>query len=229
MRKSFMNNFRWLVTLLAGLVIAVPVTALRAAGAGANLDVQVMDIATGAALSHTAVCLGTAAAGSQFGSLVTDERGMVRFRSVPPSPLQVTVSRPGYQAERRELEPVFEDRMLVLKLASGWRKGPACTRVSGVADSVNRLKITGLDLGVTAQKPAALQVRTQVQGDAGQIRVSSSPDFSDASWQPYKASVNYSPGSARQLYVQVRRYTKIQGATLQSLSPVATVRLREAR
>lgn len=229
MRKYFMSKYRWLATFMTSIWLAAPLTALWAAGTGANLDVQVMDSSTGAALSQTAVCLGTAAAASQLGSRVTDERGLVRFRSVPSSPLQVTVSRPGYQAEKRALEPLFDDRMLVLKLTSGWDKGPACTGVSATADSDNGLKITRLDLAVTAQKSAAVQIRTQVQGDAGQIRVSSLPDFSDTGWQPYKTAINYTPGSARQLYVQVRRYTEIQGATLQSLSPVATVRLAETR
>ncbi len=222
-----MNKNGYLVALLAGFLIAMPQAGVRAAGQGASLDIQVMDVATGEALSGAAVCLGTAAAGSQFGSLVTNERGVARFRSVPASPLQVTVSRPGYQAERRELGPLFEPRMLVLKLESGWRKEPVCAGLSASTEATGRLKITGLD--AAALMPGAVQVRTQVQGDAGQIRVSASPDFFGASWQPYETSVNYPLGHARQLYVQVRRYTEIDGATLQSVSPVATVRVSEAK
>ena len=198
---------------------------LPLAGQAANLDIQVMDASSGTILRNAAVCLGTAADAAQFGSRATDDRGVVRFHAVPGSPLRVTAAQPGYQAEQRDLEPVYQDRMLVMKLRSGWQKGPSCTSPAVASQSANNVKITAIDLDAVADQPGLYQIRTRVQGDAGQIRISDSKDFSGASWQPYKPSVDYSPGYARQLYVQVRRYTKIDGASLQSVSPVATVKL----
>jgi hypothetical protein len=224
MKTIFIQKKHTLIVLLAGILI-MPMSIVHAAGQNGNLDIQVLET-SGANLSGAAVCLGTAANSSQFGSLVTDERGIVRFRSVPNSPLRVTVSRPGYQAETREMDPLFEDRMLVMKLATGWQKGPTCTvSATTAAESNNNLMITRLDLVASAGKQGVVQVTTRVRGGAGQMRISESANFSGASWQPYKPSVSYSMGNGQQLYVQVRRYVKANGATLQALSPVAIARV----
>ena len=225
MKTIFIHKKQTLVVLLAGILMA-PLAMARAAGQGGNLDIQVLET-NGANLSGVAVCIGTAADTAQFGSLVTDERGIVQFRSVPKSPLQVTVSRPGYQAETRTMDPLYEDRMLVMKLASGWQKGPTCSiSTSAADDTVSNLMITQLDLVASAAKRGVVQVTTHVRGDAKQMRISESANFAGASWQPYKTSVGYSLGRGQQLYVQVRRYVKANGATLQSLSPVATAQVK---
>lgn len=216
----------FLMLVLSGAFFGISQPIVQAAGQGNTLDVQVLDSTTGKALSDVAVCLGTAANSAQFGSIATDERGAANFTSVPKSPLQLTVSRPGYLAKLHQLEPLTNDRVLVLKLVGGWQKGPVC-KLSAVAgnDSTNELVITGLDLDLSDAARGTVRVETRVRGEAGQVRVSESADFDNASWQVYRPSVDFqlSKGEGRKrLYVQVRRYAKMNGAFMQSLSPVVS-------
>ncbi len=213
------------VLLLASLPAAVIQAAVQQDGA---LAIQVVDQRSGKALDGVAVCLGTAADISQFGAQATDDRGRVRFASVPHSLLQVTASKSGYQAEQVGLDPVTSSRSLVLKLASGWRNGPRCKVTTTGQENTSTLSIASVNVSPLTGRAGVVRVRTNVRGEAGQIRVSESADFVRAKWRPYQPVVDFqlSPGNGgKQLYVQVRRVAKMNGATLQSLSPVVSARL----
>jgi hypothetical protein len=62
-----------------------------------------------------------------------------------------------------------------------------------------------------------------VSGSPNQFRASEDPDISAASWQTYSADPVFvlSPdGGMKTVYFQVRRYSTINGADIQTLSPV---------
>jgi len=211
------------------LLVSLPAVASQAAAQqDSSLAIQVVDQRTGKALDGVAVCLGTAADVAQFGALATDNRGRVRFSSVPRSLLQVTASKSGYQAEQLGLDPVTNSRSLVLKLAAGWRNGPRCRVTTTEREKTAALTIASVNVSPLTGQAGVVRVRTDVRGQAGQIRVSESADFPNAKWRPYQPVVDFhlNPGKGRkQLYVQVRRIAKMNGATLQSLSPVVSARL----
>lgn len=229
MMKKPKQNSRAVVAMLALLASGPGVQRVQAASpAGDYLDVQVMDRASGRVLSDVSVCLGTAADTKQFGGLKTDDRGMVRFQSVPRSPLQVTVSKPGYQGQLRRLAPQADSRSVIMKLAAGWRAGPRCALQARPASGNKALSISSLDL-VPVTGRHVVEIDTRVEGDPAQIRISENRDFSGARWLPYQPSVSHqlSTGKGRKrLFVQVRRLARVNGASLQALSPVVSAEIR---
>lgn len=191
------------------------------------LEVHAFDKQSGKPLANVAVCLGTSARTDQFGAQRTDGNGVVRFSDVRPVALVLTASGDGYQGREQLLEPLYQSRVLVVKLATGGG-GPVCnaavtdtgSEASGglVIDSISVKRDTGSDQGVL--------VSARTSGAVNQIRVSEQSDFSDAAWQPYKKTVPFllSAGSGNKvLYVQVRRASEVQGASIAVESPVKRV------
>jgi hypothetical protein len=82
---------------------------------------------------------------------------------------------------------------------------------------------------IDARKGARVVISARASGDVNQIRISEQADFKDVEWQDYKpeVSVRLSEGKGlKRLYVQVRRATQVQGATIEVLSPVKELSYR---
>jgi hypothetical protein len=195
-----------------------------ASAAGAQLEVQVLDESTGEPLAGVGVCLGTGAEIDQLGALSTDVSGRAVFKEIPGSALHLTLSKQGYVAEQRALEPFYQSGVLVLKLGSGWLAGPRC-RVPNRADAISsgRLLIGSLAATPVPGRPGHVRVGIQSQGGADQVRISERADFRDARWQSYAPELHFEldPASEeKELFVQLMRSTNRDGASIQILSPV---------
>lgn len=195
------------------------------------LEVQLFDKQDGKPLADAAVCLGTQARLDQFGAKRTDSRGVVRFEGVRPHPLVVTVSGRGYQGRQQLLEPLYQSRVLVLKLVTGGGGAVCDAPLAASGESAPSLTVDAVRIraDINAQVPAGVLVSARVSGPANQIRISEQADFKGAQWQPYAPSVPFtlSAGSGlKQLYVQVRRVSEVQGASIEVISPAKEVRYR---
>lgn len=211
---------------ITGLLIFNLLFTLSAAAAAADLRVRVFERGGKAPLAGVAVCLGTAASLDQFGSSLTDKEGFVIFSDIPRASLLVTASLAGYQSGQERMITSNTDRMLVMTLTNGGG-GPSCKQdgsaVSVVAGGleISRFALNG-GARVTARRSVTLDNR--VSGQPTQYRASERPDFSGTDWQVYAAAPQFelSTGPGRKtVYLQVRRHATVNGAVLETLSPVA--------
>ncbi len=191
------------------------------------LEVHVLNRHDGRPVNDAAVCLGTGARGDQFGARRSDARGVVRFSDLSANPLAVTVSAAGYQGRRQALQPLYDNRVLVVKLVTGGG-GPSCgAPPSAAAESAPGLRLEAVRIRHSAGASlASVLVSARASGPVNQIRISEQRDFADADWQDYKPSVPYTLSAgegAKRLYVQVRRVAQVQGASIQIQSPVRQV------
>ncbi len=214
---------RVLLLPLLLLAQALPAAALEPAW----LEVHVLNRQDGRPVSDASVCLGTSARPDQFGAYRSDKRGTVRFDELSANPLLVTVSGDGYQGRRQALEPLYENRVLVVKLVTGGG-GPSCAAPSSAtAESAPGLSLQAVRIRHSAGAPAAtVLVSARASGPVNQIRVSEQQDFSDTDWQAYKPTIAYTLSAGegpKRLYVQVRRVAQVQGASIQIQSPVRQV------
>lgn len=209
-----------------GLSLFGAVVAVATPLGQSRLEVRLIDKQTGIPVADAAVCLGTGARMDQFGAERTDNNGIVRFDDSQPHPLLLTVSRAGYQGRQQALEPMYASRVLVVTLVTGGG-GPVC-------DAPPPAPVTGASSGlsvdsITVRVDSAsdrVRVSTRTSAPVNEIRVSEHADFRDASWQPYTATVAYAQSSGlgvKRLYVQVRRATQTQGASIEAVSPVKQV------
>lgn len=216
--------------LLGAVLVGFSSGSLAFSGGQNWLEVHVFDKQSGKALSAAAVCLGTTARPDQFGAQRTNQKGVVRFEELGqiPAALLATVSRPGYQGRKQLLEPLRQSRVLEMRIVSGGG-GPVCDAAVAASDAGTS---SGLDIervNVRADSSAAGQVlvSVKVSGAANQIRISEQADFSGAAWRDLQPSVPFtlSPGKGlKQIHVQVRRYAKVEGATIEVMSaPVTSV------
>ncbi len=227
-----MNNQHpryWLALLTAVLTGMLGVAAQAASLEPSWLEVHLVSTQTGKPVPNAAACLGTSARSDQFGAKRADNGGVVRFEDIQPHALVLTVSGQGFQGRQQVLEPLYESRVLVVALVSGGG-GPVCDAPPAVADADMRSGLTldnvrvGAD--VSSSNGAGVLVSTRASGPVNQIRISEQADFRDADWQPYKTvvPVTLSAGAGvKQLYVQVRRATEAQGASIEVVSPVKKV------
>lgn len=219
------KQFVFLSSILAGLAAAPTLAASMEPG---WLEVHLLNRQTGQPVADAAVCLGTSARPDQFGARRSDRAGVVRFDEVSPHPLVLTVSGDGYQGRRQALEPLYESRVLVVKLATGGG-GPQCDapqRDAGTA-SASGLSIDSVHISADpASRAGGVLVQTRISGSANQIRVSEAPDFGGSKWRTYKPAVPFAPSAgegSRHLYIQVRRLAQVEGASIEVVSPVKTV------
>ena len=229
-----MNNSHlgyWLTLLGATLAAFVTVNAGAAQLQSNWLEVHLFDKQGGQPLADVAVCLGTRARLDQFGAKRSDSQGVVRFEDIRPHSLVVTASGRGYQGRQQLLEPLYQSHVLVVKLATGGG-GPVCDAPSGAsAESAASLTVDAVRVrsDINAQAPNGVLVSARVSGPANQIRISEQADFKGAGWLSYEPSVpvTLSAGKGvKQLYIQVRRVSEVQGASIEVVSPVKTVQYR---
>ena len=191
----------------------------------ADVQVRVFERGGKAPLAGVAVCLGTPARIGQFGSQLTDGNGDAIFRSVPRASILVTASRDGYKAEQETMVTSTGNRMLVISLPAGGG-GTRCplsgsaARVSGSGLGIGRFAMSS-GAGVTTTRNVTLD--NVVSGHPTQFRASERADFKDADWQDYAQApvfqLSAGPGK-KSVYFQVRRYATLNGANLETLSPV---------
>lgn len=221
----------WLTLLGAALLSSITLSAGAAPLSSNWLEVHLLDKQDGKPLANAAVCVGTRARLDQFGAGRTDRRGVVRFEDIRPSTLVVTTSDRGYQGRQQVLEPLYQSHVLVVKLTTGGG-GPVCDAPRAVsAGSAASLTVDAVRVraDINAPAPTGVLVSARVSGPANQIRISEQADFEGAGWQPYKPSVAFVLSAGRggkQLYVQVRRVSQAQGASIEVVSPVKKVPYR---
>jgi len=210
---------------MTGLLIFNLLLTLSAAAAASDLRVRVFERGGKAPLAGVAVCLGTAASTDQFGSSLTDSEGFVVFTDVPRAALLVTASRDGYQSGQERMVTSNTNRMLVMTLTSGGG-GPRCKAGDGTASvvaeglAVGRFALNG---GARVTTSRSISLDNRVSGQPTQYRASERRDFAGADWQAYASAPSFElseePGQ-KTVYLQVRRHATVNGAVLETLSPV---------
>jgi hypothetical protein len=210
------------MTLLALFLL---VTAIPVLASAAELRVRVFERSGRQPLAGVSVCLGTSANPLQFGSDQTDRGGYAVFTDVPRAPLLITASKSGYKGEQQSLVTSTVPRLLVMSLPAGGG-GTVCTPVGEhAAASTDGLQISDFSIneGATASPGREVHLDNRVSGHPSEYRASEDRDFPAAPWQPYSAQPVFvlSPGQGKKtVYFQVRRYSKINGADIQTLSPI---------
>lgn len=220
---------------LVSSVIAVFSASVFSASAESRwLEVRVSDKQSGRAIADASVCLGTTARPNQFGAMRANADGVVRFEDLMqiPAPLLATVSKRGFQGRQQLLEPLYQSRVLVMKIAPGGG-GPECDAPSDVAEADVSSGLTISRIDVSADPSAAdsgkVLISTVVSGSVNQIRITEKADFYDASWQAYQPAVAFSLSEGKglkQIQVQVRRVSEAEGARIQVVSPPKKVQYR---
>ena len=210
----------WLCRLLAMLL---PV--MSACGSAAELSVRIFDRGGKAPLEGAAVCLGTSARLSQFGAGLTNPEGYAVFSNVPRTRLLVTVSRPGYMGAQERMAGSGKNRMLVLSLPTGGG-GVRCPLDRDVeATTTARLVLESflLNEGAAVTADSLVTLDSRITGQATQYRASERADFQDAKWRVYEGRPRFrlSAGAGvKTVYFQLRRHAMINGAGLETRSPV---------
>jgi hypothetical protein len=226
------KHLRYLLPVVVALFASSAATMCGAASLEpTRLEVQLSNRQDGKPVANAAVCLGTSARPDQFGARRSDSKGIVRFDELTPHPLVLTVSGKGFQGQRQTLEPLYESRVLLVKMTTGGG-GPSCDAPRQASGDV-----TGSGLNVSAvhireninSSPTGVLVSARASGAVNQIRISEQADFADVEWQPYKPAVPFTLSAGegpKQVYVQVRRIAQVQGASIEVLSPVKKVTYR---
>lgn len=198
---------------------------LSASALATDIRVQVYDRGGNAPLPNAAVCVGTAAKIDQFGARLTDEQGSAVISGVPRAAIVVTVSSKGYKSEQETIVNSTSNRTLVMSLSSGGG-GTPCQ----LTDEDNRVYAGGLvvsrfslDNGKASTSNGTVTLNNSVKGNVTQFRASERADFSGAEWQNYSTAPSFtlSAGPGKKLvYFQVRRHANVNGAVIETLSPV---------
>jgi hypothetical protein len=210
------------MTLLALFLL---VTAIPVLTSASELRVRVFERGGKQPLAGVSVCLGTSANPVQFGSDQTDSGGYAVFADVPRAPLLITASKSGYQGYRQSMVTSMIPRLLVMSLPAGGG-GAVCTPVGDhAAASTGGLQISEFSIneGATTVPDREVHLDHRVSGHPSEYRAGEDRDISTAPWQRYSARPVFvlSPGNGKKtVYFQVRRYSKIDGADIQTLSPI---------
>jgi hypothetical protein len=139
----------------------------------------------------------------------------------------------GYKSEQETLVTSNASRMLVLSL-SGGGGGTDCAVSDKVgAQSSVELQVRRFTINKGAKQTdnRTVSLDNSVSGMATQYRASERRDMEGAEWQYYATAPEFTlsegPGLKR-IYLQVRRHSTVNGATLETFSPVVqdTIRLR---
>jgi hypothetical protein len=210
---------------LVMLVLFLLVTALPVLAPASELKVRVFERGGRQPLAGVSVCLGTSANPMQFGADQTDREGYAVFEDIPRAPLLVTASKSGYKGEQQSLVTSTIQHLLLMSLPTGGG-GPVCTPVGDRAvPDTGGLQISDFSInkGATASPDIQVRLDHHVSGHPNEYRASENRDISTAAWQPYSAEPVFvlSPGDGKKtVYFQVRRYSKINGADIQTISPI---------
>lgn len=209
--------------------IAVPaivsVLALSAPVQASTFGVRVVND-SGEPVSGAAVCVGLPGNYKQFGALFTDSDGQA-FVEVPNVPLIVTVSKTRFSGTRLS-EPARGFNLLKQITLSEGVPGPRCRAGSSMAANPPSIEIGTVEVSGSA---SSTMLVPSVSGNPSHYRVSTSPEFFDAGWQPYDNSIALGDVFAdnTSVYLQMRRFEGNANAWLESLSDVVAVQLTTIR
>lgn len=206
---------------IAGLLLVIAASAASAA----DLKVRVFERGGKAPLPGAAVCLGTPANASQFGAEVADNQGYVVFHGFPRAPLQVTASKTGYRGEQTPVVTSNSDRLIVMTLARGG--GGSKCRLSGgaVSRQTGGLQVSrfAINNGAAVTDSSRVTLDNSISGQPTDYRASERADFNGADWMDWSAApvfqLSGNPGK-KVIYFQVRRHADINGAAIETRSPV---------
>jgi hypothetical protein len=210
---------------MALLALFLLATGMPAPASASEFRVRVFERGGNQPLSGVSVCLGTPANIMQFGADQTDGEGYAVFADVPRTPLLITASKSGYKGEQQSLVTSTIERLLVMSLPTGGG-GPLCTATGSRAmTDAGGLRIGNFSINKGAVVSLDRQVHLDhaMSGRPNQFRASEDSDISAAPWQTYSADPVFvlSPEVGKKtVYFQVRRYSTINGADIQTLSPV---------
>lgn len=225
-----MNNksrYFWITILTGSFLAAFSASVFSFSDQSHWLEVRVLNKQSDRAVSGAAVCLGTTARPDQFGARRSNEDGAVRFEDLSqmPVPLLATVSKQGFQGRTQLLEPLYQSRVLVMKIASGGG-GPECNAPTEPLDNTSSSGLTVDRIALSADSGTGdsgnVLISVTVSGAANQIRISEQADFAGASWQVYQPEVVYALSQGKgvkQIHVQVRRVSEAKGARIEVVSP----------
>jgi len=208
--------------LLAGLC-CVPLPVL-----GADLGVQVLEKATGQPIVGASVCLGTPAEPMQLGGLRTPANGRVTFSELPAAALTLVVASPGRRPERRTIAIGQDHQVVTLLLARGQGSSWSCNVPAPRPEpTVSATRISGFRINNGAPTTNQRQVRLDFRSPEGanSYRASESARFAGAHWQPLsrRPAFELSAGAGtKTIFLQVRRYRQVQGASLETRSATAS-------
>jgi hypothetical protein len=207
------------------LALSLLLAAIPVLSPASELRVRVFERGGRQPLAEVSVCLGTSANPVQFGSELTDREGYAVFTDVPRAPLVITASKSGYQGYQQSLVTSTIPRLLVMSLPAGGG-GAVCTPVgSRAAASTGGLQISGFSInkGAATSPDREVHLDHRVSDHPSEYRAGENRDITTAPWQQYNARPVFvlSPGNGKKtVYFQVRRYSKIDGADIQTLSPI---------
>lgn len=211
---------------LANLMVLSLMSLASMTISAADVQVRVFERGGKAPLPGVAVCLGTPARISQFGAQLTDGNGNATFSGLPRASVLVTASRAGYKTEQETMVTASGNRMLVISLPAGGGGilcplGGNAAQLSGSGLDISRFALNR-GAGVVSSRNVTLD--NMVNGRPTQYRASERADFKGADWLDYMPAPAFqlSPGPGKKsVYFQVRRYATLNGANLETLSPVS--------
>jgi hypothetical protein len=217
--------------------ISILITSLIAwttfAADASDLRIRVFERGENVPLSGVSVCLGTRARLDQFGAARTDGNGYVLFNEVPQAQIVVTASLAGFKSEQESMVTSNTSRMLVMSLAAGGG-GPQCSILADDAAMISTGLVVSqfrINTGAPVTDSRSIKLNNSLNGIATQYRASERRDMAGAEWKNYASAPEFmlGPGAGlKRVYLQVRRHTTINGATLETVSPVVqdSIRLR---
>ena len=232
-----MNNksrYLWIIFLTGPVLAAFSASVFSFSDESHWLEVRVFNKQSDRAVSGAAVCLGTTARPDQFGAARSNEDGVVRFENLgqKPMPLLATVSRQGFQGRKQLLEPLNQSRVLVMKIASGGG-GPECNAAAEPLDNTTSSGLTVDRIDISADSATGesgnVLISVAASGPVNQIRISEQADFAGASWQAYQPAVAHTLSQGKglkQVHVQVRRFSEVDGASIEVVSAPKKARHR---
>lgn len=208
------------------MILAVVITVFFTGSVAASgLKVRVFERGGKTPLAGAAVCVGTQARIDQFGAQRTDDKGYAEFDTLPSAGLLVTASMSGHKSEQELIVTGNSERLLVLSLASGG--GGAVCPLAGIEDTGASadLAVRWFRVGRGASETTSRKVSldNSLRGRATQYRASERSDFSDTEWRYYSTSPDFmlsAEKGRKMVYFQVRKHATVNGATLETLSPV---------
>lgn len=218
--------------ILSRKLILLPLLTIVLGLASANAHAAKFGVrvvgADGMPVPGAAVCIGTHGNYKQFGAFFTSSEGDVMI-DVPPVPLVVTVSKNRFSGVRLD-EPARRFNLVkTVKLHDGV-PGPRCRAGSSLADSDNSGGgVNGLQIGDVGIRDTAfnLALVPTISGNANSYRMSRTKSMDNAKWQSLSSrSIMIDPNMlGSMVYLQVRRYKQVNGATLEAHSNVVPVNL----
>ncbi|MGB5259958.1 MAG: carboxypeptidase regulatory-like domain-containing protein [Gammaproteobacteria bacterium] len=190
-----------------------------------DLRIRVFERGENVPLSGVSVCLGTRARLDQFGAARTDGNGYVLFSEVPQAQVVVTASLTGFKSEQETMVTSNTSRMLVMSLSAGGG-GPQCSIVRDDAVLGSSALVVSqfrINAGAPTTDTRTVRLNNSLNGIATQYRASERRDMQGAEWDNYAAEPEFmlsSGAGVKRVYLQVRRHSTINGATLETVSPV---------